>query len=188
MEDPFTNSTDLDGADDILGTADDGLVPEDCDSLLFNAGNNTQNSESTDIAGEARVFDTIIDIGAYEKQTGLDIENPTAVCQDITVQLDANGEVSITTALIDNGSSDNCTADADLTFALDITDFDCTDMGDNTVTLTVTDEAGNESSCEARVTVEDSVDPTACLSRHHGTTGCQWRSKYYHYYDKQRIF
>ena len=33
---------------------------------------------------------------------------PTAVCQDITVQLDANGTVSITAADIDGGSFDNC--------------------------------------------------------------------------------
>jgi hypothetical protein len=35
---------------------------------------------------------------------------PTAICQDITVQLDANGEVVITAADIDNGSNDNCGA------------------------------------------------------------------------------
>ena len=33
---------------------------------------------------------------------------PTAVCQDITVQLDATGNVTITGADIDNGSSDAC--------------------------------------------------------------------------------
>jgi hypothetical protein len=33
---------------------------------------------------------------------------PTAICQNITVQLDATGTVTITSAQIDNGSSDNC--------------------------------------------------------------------------------
>jgi hypothetical protein len=33
---------------------------------------------------------------------------PVAICQDITVQLDATGNASITGADIDNGSNDNC--------------------------------------------------------------------------------
>ena len=36
---------------------------------------------------------------------------------------------------VDNGSSDNCT----FTLGLDITSFDCTNLGANTVTLTATD-------------------------------------------------
>ena len=90
-----------------------------------------------------------------------DNEDPTALCLPITIQLDATGNASITTADIDNGSNDNCTAIGNLVFALDITDFDCTDVGDNTVTLTVTDEAGNSSTCAAIVTVEDNVAPVA---------------------------
>src|SRR5690606_7742686 len=37
--------------------------------------------------------------------------------------------------------------------------FDCTDLGANTVTLTVTDAAGNSSTCEAIVTVRYAVEP-----------------------------
>ena len=84
--------------------------------------------------------------------------DPTAICQDITVELDASGAVSITAEDIDNGSYDNCGID-DL--SLDITSFDCSDVGPNTVTLTVTDVAGNSSTCTATVTVEDNIDPTA---------------------------
>ncbi|WP_319479816.1 HYR domain-containing protein [uncultured Draconibacterium sp.] len=87
-----------------------------------------------------------------------DIIAPTAVCQDITVQLDASGNATITAADIDNGSSDNCGI-ASLT--LDKTTFDCTEVGGNTVTLTVTDVNGNSSTCTATVTLEDNVAPTA---------------------------
>ena len=62
---------------------------------------------------------------------------PTAVCQDITVQLDGSGNVTILPSQVDNGSSDNCST---IDLALDITDFDCTVLGPNTVTLTVTRE------------------------------------------------
>ncbi len=83
--------------------------------------------------------------------------DPSAVCQDITIQLDATGNASIVAADIDNGSSDNCT----FTLSADITSFTAADLGDNTVTLTVTDASGNTAICTAIVTVEDSIDPTA---------------------------
>ncbi len=89
-----------------------------------------------------------------------DTESPTAVCQNITVQLDATGNVSITAADVDGGSTDACGID---TVAIDISDFTCTDIGPNNVTLTVTDVNGNVSTCVAVVTVEDDLPPTiAC--------------------------
>jgi uncharacterized protein YrzB (UPF0473 family) len=87
---------------------------------------------------------------------------PTAICQDITVQLDANGEVTITAADIDNGAIDNC-GTVTLTIDGGASDqtFDCTSVGVQTVTLTVTDANGNVSTCDAQVTIEDNVAPTA---------------------------
>src|SRR5207253_5546092 len=41
------------------------------------------------------------------------------------------------------------------------TSFDCTNVGTNTVTLTVTDNNGNSATCTATVTVVDSVPPVA---------------------------
>ncbi|MBD0780112.1 gliding motility-associated C-terminal domain-containing protein [Maribacter sp. ANRC-HE7] len=89
-----------------------------------------------------------------------DSVSPTAVAQDITVQLDASGNASVTTGEIDNGSTDNCTI---ATYALDTTDFNCTDLGENTVTLTITDGNGNSDTATAVVTVEDSVSPTVVV-------------------------
>jgi PKD repeat protein len=79
-----------------------------------------------------------------------DLENPIARCQDISVQLDGTGNASITAANIDNGSTDNCGI---VSMSLDIMDFTCADVGEKTVTLTVTDAAGNENTCTATVTV-----------------------------------
>ncbi|WP_296380826.1 T9SS type A sorting domain-containing protein [Winogradskyella sp.] len=90
----------------------------------------------------------------------LDIQVPDVITQDITVQLDINGNASITTGDIDNGSSDNCTLTPNLVFALDTTSFTCSNLGTNTVNLTVTDEANNFASLPATVTVEDNVAPT----------------------------
>ncbi|MCB8963405.1 MAG: HYR domain-containing protein, partial [Bacteroidales bacterium] len=85
-----------------------------------------------------------------------DTEDPVAVCQNITVQLDASGNATITAAQVDNGSYDNCGTPS---LALDITSFDCTKLGANTVTLTVTDGNGNSHSCAANVTVKDDDNP-----------------------------
>ena len=86
----------------------------------------------------------------------MDNIDPVAVAQDITVALDASGSASITTSDIDNGSSDNCT----YTLSLDITSFDCDDLGANVVTLTATDGSGNTHDATATVTVVDNIDPT----------------------------
>ncbi len=82
---------------------------------------------------------------------------PTANCQDITVQLDTTGNVTILPSDIDNGSSD---PNGPVTLSLDIDSFTCEDLGSNTVTLTVTDSTGYEAICTAIVTVEDGVPPT----------------------------
>ena len=79
---------------------------------------------------------------------------PTAISQDITVELDINGTATITPFQIDNGSTDNCS----ITMELDITSFDCDDLGPNTVVFTVTDLANNASTQTAIVTVEDNLD------------------------------
>ncbi len=83
---------------------------------------------------------------------------PTAICQDLTIQLDTNGNGSITAAQVDNGSADACGIGS---LSLDITIFNCDDVGVNTVQLTVTDNNNNSNSCTANITVEDNVVPIA---------------------------
>lgn len=86
-----------------------------------------------------------------------DTEDPIAVCQDVTVQLDASGNATITAADVDGGSTDNCSIE---TSVVDPSSFTCADIGSNTVTLTVTDPSGNTGSCTATVDVEDNLAPT----------------------------
>ena len=82
---------------------------------------------------------------------------PTVVNQDITVELDETGSVSISVEDIDNGSSDNCSL---TNLSLDITEFTCDNLGENTVTLTGEDEFGNSASATAIVAVEDNLAPS----------------------------
>ncbi len=90
-----------------------------------------------------------------------DRDIPNVIAQDITVQLDASGNVNISTQDIDNGSSDNCFID---TLMLDQTDFNCSNLGVNTVTLTVTDGSGNVGTTTAQVTVVDNTNVCPSLS------------------------
>ncbi|MEM7105383.1 MAG: HYR domain-containing protein [Bacteroidota bacterium] len=75
---------------------------------------------------------------------------PAAVCQNTSVTLDANGSGSITASQLDNGSTDNCDI-ASLTASQ--SNFDCLNVGQVTVVLTVTDLCGNSSTCNSTVTV-----------------------------------
>jgi hypothetical protein len=79
------------------------------------------------------------------------------VCQNITVQLDANGIGAITSDDVVASASDNC---GNVTFALSQSAFGCGDLGPNIVTVTANDGNGNTASCEATVTVEDNIAPT----------------------------
>lgn len=86
-----------------------------------------------------------------------DEEPPVAVCKDITVVLDSQtGTATIAASDIDDGSSDACGI---ANLEIDKNSFDCSDIGTNSVTLTVTDTNGNTAECVAIVTVTDQDAP-----------------------------
>ncbi len=64
----------------------------------------------------------------------------------------------IAASQIDNGSNDACGI---ASLSVVPGSFDCSNVGANTVTLTVTDNNGNVSTADAVVTVEDNVAPVA---------------------------
>ena len=136
------------GSSDNCSVATTTLSKTDFDCT--NVGANTVTLTVTDVNSNVSTCTATI--------TVQDNINPTAICQNLTVQLDASGAGSITAAQVDNGSFDNCGI---ATMTLDKSSFDCTDVGANTVTLTVTDDNGNVSTCTATITVEDNVAPTA---------------------------
>ncbi|MBC7868359.1 MAG: T9SS type A sorting domain-containing protein [Gloeobacteraceae cyanobacterium ES-bin-316] len=82
---------------------------------------------------------------------------PVALCKIATVYLSATGTASIVVADVDNGSNDP--DGTSLTYSLSKSSFTCADIGNNNVTLTVTDIEGAISTCIAVVTVVDSSIP-----------------------------
>jgi|GEM_PF-6941429 len=119
--------------------------------FCFDAGNNTVVLAVADGSGNVDTCNAVVTVE--------DGTPPTAVCQDATVQLDANGSGAITAADINNGSSDNCGTPQ---VSVNMTNFTCVDLGLNTVTLTATDFGGNSDTCNATVTVID-VDPPVAI-------------------------
>ena len=79
---------------------------------------------------------------------------PNVITQNITVNLDATGNATITEDAVNNGSTGTGT----LIFDTDITSFTCANIGANTVTLTVTDDNGSDTGT-AIVTIVDTSDP-----------------------------
>lgn len=91
-----------------------------------------------------------------------DTVKPVVIAQNISRDL-VNGTVSISPAEIDNGSSDNWEI---ASMQLSKTSFDCTNIGPNTVTLIVTDNAGNIDSASAIVTINGRIPrPAVAVSR-----------------------
>ena len=130
-----------------------GIASVSLDKQAFSCnevGSNTVTLTVVDINNNSNSCNAIVTI--------MDNLPPTPLCQNINIQLDDSGHATLSAPDINNESFDNCGI---ATLALNQTDFDCSHLGDNTVTLTITDVNNNSSSCEASVTVEDDIPPIA---------------------------
>ena len=107
-----------------------------------NIGLNTVTLTVTDIHGNVRTATATV--------TVVDVSAPVVLAQNITVFLNANGQATITTAMINNGSTDSCGIASS---TLSTTSFSCSNVGPNPVTITVTDVNGNTSTAVIIVTV-----------------------------------
>lgn len=123
------------------------------DSFVWSTGETTQRIRV--IAGAPITYSVTATSGncsATASFTVISARNiaPRAICKNTTVALDASGNASITAADVDGGSFDNCSS---ITRSVSPSSFNCSNIGANTVTLTVTDEGGLAASCQATVTV-----------------------------------
>ncbi|MCB0535760.1 MAG: hypothetical protein KDD14_26385, partial [Saprospiraceae bacterium] len=84
--------------------------------------------------------------------------------------LDKTGLGSVTAAQVNNGSTDNCADAQYLTYSVSPNAFNCSNVGDNSVVLTVTDPCGNASTCTATVNVVEGIAP--CSPQYTVATTC----------------
>jgi HYR domain-containing protein/cohesin domain-containing protein len=93
------------------------------------------------------------------KLTITDAQAPNPVCNNgVSVTIQQAGYVTLTPAMINLGSYDNCTPAANLILQVSPNTFDCQSLGSKTVTLTVTDANGNSAFCQTIVNVQDNFE------------------------------
>ncbi|MCG8328744.1 MAG: S8 family serine peptidase [Chitinophagales bacterium] len=119
-------------------------VPED--GILIEGANTVMVTiTATDASGNTASCQTNV--------SAVDNTPPTANCQaSIDLEIPEGGSVSISTDDINNGSSDNCGI---ASMMLDQTTFNCSDLGSPIVTLTVTDQNNQSSSCNTTINITD---------------------------------
>jgi hypothetical protein len=99
----------------------------------------------------------------------VDTTPPIVLCKNAMLDLDSSGHCTLTTAAVDGGCSDAC---GSVSLSLSKSNFDCSNLGSNIVTLTATDSNGNHASGSATVVVVDDQRPTiTCAPDQYGVFG-----------------
>ncbi len=143
----------------------EGFYSKTDTSEIFELGTYTTTFFATDACGNKSSHKMVIIVK--------DGTNPIAACiNGVSVSLQASGTVLVTTAQINAASSDNCTSLDSLDLKIQRLEplgpittsilFNCSDadaITQHPVTLYVKDLAGNESSCQTYIVVQDNVAP-----------------------------
>ncbi len=189
VTDVNTNTATCEATVTVADTTDPTALCRNTTVYLDNAGNGSTSASAVDIGSSdncgissselSRANFTCNDVGpntvtltltdAYSNSatctatvTVADTTDPTALCRNTTVYLDNAGNGNITAADVNNGSSDNCGINS---LELSQTNFTCSHVGSNVVTLTATDLYSNTGTCTAMVTVLDTIKPmVVCIA------------------------
>ncbi|MCW0485087.1 hypothetical protein N2K84_20325, partial [Prolixibacteraceae bacterium A06] len=102
------------------------LALDIADFTCAHVGQNNVVLTVTDVNGNSSTANAVV--------TVVDDIDPTALAQNVTIYLDANGNASTTAEAVDNVSTDNCGIQS---LTLDTEAFTCAHVGQNNVVLTV---------------------------------------------------
>jgi hypothetical protein len=117
-------------------------------------GANNVTLKIKDLAGIEKTCQTVVNI--------VDTIAPVVVChENLTLTLDANGYAPIFQWQINNGCWDAC---GEVSYTLSQTSFNCNQLGNTYVTMTVKDQSGNENHCETQLFMSGSIAPTMQLT------------------------
>jgi hypothetical protein len=133
-------------------------VKKNTSYTIYNIATSVNGNSYT---GATTITGTTPNTDGYSETLMLDFvddTNPTAIAQNVTIYLGADGKASTSAADVNDGSLDNCEV---ASLSLSKTEFDCSNVGPNNVILTVTDVNSNVSTSNAVVTVVDNIAPTA---------------------------
>ena len=137
--------------------------------LMYNEGTTTVTFR---VDPAVLPMDAIIDPATCSFDiTIVDKQTPTVICQDINIFLDENGLATITPQDVDGGTTDNCDVP---NLTIDMSEFDCSNIGLNLVTLVASDNATppNVDSCVASVFVFDTIPPAIDVAAMDMTVDC----------------
>ncbi|MBI5914969.1 MAG: HYR domain-containing protein [Bacteroidetes bacterium] len=135
----ITNSSPF--ANNSIGAAS-GVFPKGTHTVTYTAADGCGNTSSCTM-----------------QVTVVDAQAPNPICNNgVSVTIQQFGSVTVTPAMINYGSSDNCTPVQNLVLQVSPNTFDCQSLGSKTVMLTVTDEAGNSAFCQTTVVVQDNFN------------------------------
>gem|GEM_PF-651062 len=115
-----------------------------------NLGQNTVTVQVTDAAGNSSTCNAVVTVQVNDPVP------PVATCQNVSVSLDGSNSATIRASDIDGGSTDNLAVSS---YSLSNSSFNCSNIGANVVTLTVSDPSGNTATCNSVVTVNDVTAP-----------------------------
>ena len=125
------------------------LTKSHAPGTFFFFGLTTVTYTATDAVGNVSTYTFIVNV--------VDTQKPVAICQNITVPLNAAGSVSVSASQVDGGSTDNCF----FNYVSVPATYTCGNLGANTYALTIVDGSGNTATCNATVTVIDNTAPVA---------------------------
>ncbi|MBL7793871.1 MAG: hypothetical protein JNK77_16200, partial [Saprospiraceae bacterium] len=118
---------------------------------LFDCTDVGINSVTATISnGAGSTFSCVVNV------TISDVTPPVVTCQPFTLPLNAAGNATLTPQQVLSSATDACGIAG---YSLDINQFDCSDVGQQAVILTATDNNGLSASCTATVTVSDNQGP-----------------------------
>jgi hypothetical protein len=102
---------------------------------------------------------------------GEDKVKPTVKAKNASYELGSDGTRRITASDLNDGSTDNCSTN--LLFEANPAVLNCSNIGDNVVWFTVTDEYGNSDSKSTTVTISDKSKPTIVCPNNITSNKCQ---------------